>query len=302
MRTGLVAILTLGVPLLAGCLGDDGEPGFQGRLDDAMDHLASLRGADGRWTAGQVPLVAEAAFVARLEMASWPDGIPLADQVSPPPASAAYMDSLRPLYAEALLAAQVGDPGRMSGVQDRVLAGFDGEQFGEPGLLNDDAFALLVLGAAQVTWTSAIEVAVANLLANQSADGGWSWAVGGDGETDMTGMVLAGVAEAGAIHRVPVDRVLAFLDSTRDVSGGHALAPGGQANCDSTVWAIRAQERLGRPADLAAWRFLLGLQLPDGGFAYLPGGGANTLCTAEAAVVLGMALHHEIQVPVGVEP
>lgn len=291
---------------LAGCLdlreGEDGAAGFQRRLDAAMGHLASLRDEQGRWAAGQVPLVAEAAHAARLDLAAWPEPVPVARQVAWPGEDVGYLAALRPLHAEALVAAAAGDRARLVQVQDRVLAGFDGRQFGEPGLLNDDAYALLVLGAAQATWTSDIEVAVDSLLASQSADGGWSWAVGGDGEVDMTGMVLAGIAEAGAIHRVPADRVLAFLAAARVDGGGYALAPGGQANCDSTVWAVRAQGQLGLAADRAAWGFLLGLQGEDGGFAYLPGQEANVLCTAEAAEVLGMAVQREIQAPAGLDP
>lgn len=273
--------------------------GLQDEADRALASLLAGRDAEGRWPAGQVPYVAEAAHAMGKDLRAWPEPVPVADQVAWPPDDAPLLQGLRQLHAVALSSQR--DAAALERVRERVMASFDGAQFGDRALLNDDAFALAVLGvagdAAHAASPPEVEPAVAGLIANRSADGGWSWSVGGGGETDMTGLVLAGLAAAGAVARVEPGPVLAFLASTAADGGGHALAPGGTPNCDSTVWAIRAQDILGIAAPQAAWDFLLGLQLDDGSFAYSPGGAGNALCTAEAATLLGLAQAVDVVAP-----
>jgi hypothetical protein len=297
------AVAWLAVVVLAGCFAqppDDPTKDYAPLLATAIDALAAQRDAQGLWPAGQVPYVVEAASAAGLDLDGWLQPVPVAQQVAWPAENASFLASLRPLYAVALVAAGVGDEARLAQVRDRVMAGFDGQQFGDQQLLNDDAFALIVLGAAQVAWSSELEPAIAHLLENQTSEGGWSWAVGGRAETDMTGIVLRGLVEAGAIHRVEAGPVLAFLETTRGTEGGYALSPGGQSNCDSTVWGIRTKEALGLADDDAPWRFLFGLQVA-GGYAYIPGGPPNALCTAEAATLLGLVVDHQVQMPAGLD-
>ncbi len=301
----VLVVLVLAGLLLAGCTMApkvEQAPDLQPRFDAALAYVEGLRDADGRWPTAQVPLAMDVAIAAHLNVTAWPVPIPVAQQVVWPAEEASLLSSLRALDAEAHAAAAANDAARLERVRERVLSRFDGRQFGDPVLLNDDAFSLLVLGHARVTWSSAFEPVVAGLLANQSDDGGWSWKVGGAGETDMTGMVLSGLAEAGAIHRVDAERVLGFLATTSTSGGGHGLLAGGEPNCDSTVWAIRVQERLGRMAPTAPWAYLLGLQNPDGGFSYTPGGPSNALCSFEAATLLGMAVVHEVQIPPSLTP
>ena len=279
--------------LLAGCGQPPPSPpeGLHADLDAAMADLAGRRDADARWPAALVPYILEAASAAGLDVHEWPAPLPVADQVGWPPANGSFLSSLRPLHAAALAAD--GDAQRLSEVRERTLAGFDGSQFGDPALLNDDAFALVVLGAAgaePATWAQ-VGPAVRHLVDNQSATGGWPWAVGGAAETDMTGLVLHGLAQADAVRLADAEAALAFLATTRGADGGHSLRPGGEPNCDSTVWAIRSQADLGLAAPDEAWRFLAGLQTAGGGFAVTPGGPPNDLCTAEAATLLGLSLH-----------
>lgn len=299
-RMRLLAIAVVAAALLAGCQqgkapeAADGQQDLRGDLDAAMAYLAGLRDGGGRWPAGQVPYIVEAAATAGLDVQTWPGPVPVAHQVAWPPDEASFLAALRPLHAE-VLAAQ-DDATRLARVRDRVLAGFDGAQFGEPALLNDDAFALIVLAAAKGN-VSEVGPAIQNLLESTSPRGGWSWAMGGEPETDMTGMVLQALAVAGAMDDIDTQATLGFLDATRTADGGYGLQSGGDANCDSTVWGIRARGLLGASADASSWGFLLSLQRGDGGFAYTLEGPSNALCTAEAATLLGLALHGQVPLP-----
>lgn len=282
---GLVAVLAL---VLSGCVRPEAQgPDAGDEADRALSALLASRDPDGRWPTGLLPYVAEAASAAGKDLRAWPEPLAVADQVQWPADDAPLLQALRPLHAAAL--AWNDDPASMQRVRDRVLAGFDGTQFGEPALLNDDAFALIVLGATGMGSSEQLALvgpAADGLVANQSADGGWSWSVGGAGETDMTGLVVEGLAQAGALGKVDGSTVLDFLATTAGPEGGYALMASGTANCDSTVWAIRSHDALGLVAPPRAWEFLLGLQLDDGSFSYTREGPSNALCTAEAATLL----------------
>jgi hypothetical protein len=283
--------LSLAAMALAGCAapGDGPAP-----LDGALDFLLAQR-EEGRWPAAFVPHMLEVANAANLAPWAWPEGRPLTAQFVMPPDNGSLLSTLRALYGATL----VDDDGLTQEAADRVRAAYDGRQFGDPALLNDDAFALLVLASAHADFATEPARSMPDaLLQNQSADHGWSWHVGGAGEVDMTGIVLTALSGARshstqpapkALDRVGRDYVLHFLDGTRTPDGGHGLRAGGDAgNCDSTVWAIRSYALLGAPRPQAEWDFLLSLRNGDGGFAFQSGGPSNALCTAEVAVLLAL--------------
>lgn len=256
--------------VMAGCAQPAGAS--QGR---AWDWLLHLRDADGRWPAELVPYVVEAALATGKDPSTWPSPVPMVEQMQWPADNATYIAALRPLHAWALLPEHGG---RGADIERRLLAGYDGRQFGNPALLNDDAFALLTLAALDPMEASD---RAASLAENQTAGGGWSWAPGSEPETDMTGIVLTALADARA-GGFDASRARSFLDGTHVPGGGHALRTGGSANCDSTVWALRGGRALGVPAPADDGAFLASLQRRDGGLAYLAGGAANALCTVEA--------------------
>lgn len=293
MRAAVLALAAAVVAVaLAGCSDPQEEPT---PLDGALGYLLAQR-QDGRWDAAFVPHMLEVADAANLAPHLWPGERPLAQQFTMPPAEGALLPQLRALYGATLL---LGDGATALEAMERVRAAYDGRQFGDPALLNDDAFALLVLASAHVDFARDPERSMPDsLLQNQSDDNGWSWHVGGDGEVDVTGMVLTALSGARshstrpaptALDRVGRDYVLHFLDSTQAADGGHSLRPGGdEGNCDSTVWAIRSYALLGAPRPETQWRFLLELQNEDGGFAFQAGGASNALCTAEVATLLAL--------------
>lgn len=276
MRATLALLLLL-APALAGCA-QGSQP--EGPQDRAWSWLLGQRDEGSRWQDLTVPSLVESAVASGKDPAAWPEPVPLAGQLRWPPDGEGYMDSLRPLHAWALLP---GHGGRGDAVTQRLLAGYTSGQFGQPGQLNDDAFALLALAAIDRAQASA---RAGSLSGNQSTAGGWSWAVGAAPETDMTGMAIMALARAGAAG-FDAAAARAYLDRTHAAGGGHGYHEGEGPNCDSTVWAIRGYEALGvaPPPDDRA--FLRSLQRDDGSVAYRPGGVGNLLCTVEAVPELG---------------
>ncbi len=254
-------------------------------LDDALDWLAERMAADSSFpSSGLAPYLVEAAAAARLDPASWPTAPGVLDRLAFPPPGGPLLPLLRPAHAWAVAGRDLGDvDGR--DVRAEILAAFDGAQFGDPTLLNDDAFAILALRADNLPVSDARLQAAAGFLAAHQ-EGGWSWSTSGTAETDMTGMVLVALDAVGVVP--DRDAARAFLDSARTLDGGWGLSAGADAgNCDSSVWALRGLDALGTAAPSGAWSFLLGLQGAEGGFSYRPGTPPDALCTAEAATLRG---------------
>lgn len=224
----------------------------------------------------------EAAHANGLDPAAWPAGSPLAAQVDVPPENASFIHLLRPLHALAL-----AQDDRMPGLRARVLAGFDGTQFGEPDALNDDAYAILALRAAGISAQDArLQQASRGLLEHRNPDGGWGWAVGVRSGVDMTGMILLALQETNRLQAFHLDEVQPFLSLARS-GPGYNEHVGGSGNCESTVWALRIQAMASRPMDENAWQFLLSLQQDDGGFAHAKGGGSDVFCSSAMITLLG---------------
>lgn len=286
------AFLVVAVVLMGGCAQHG--PDLAGARDRALDHLATL-------PAGTLaPYVLEAALAGGRDPSAWPPHHPAAEQVHLPAANGTYQSLLRPAFA---LSRLPGIPDR-DDIYNRVAKGYDGRQFGDAALQNDDTFALWTLAAIVPDWHLQPWNGMADsLLANQTAAGGWSWSTTGAADTDTTGMVLSALAQlpgsnASAHLADHLAAARAFLASARAADGGYATQPGGEANCDSTVWGIRGAAVAGAPDNGTAWKALMGLQRGDGGFAYRSSDKAsNDLCTAEAATLLGDAVAGRVPGP-----
>lgn len=250
-------------------------------LSALLDHVGGLRGADGTFPVATAPYVVEAAWASDLDPSVWPPEHPVLPDVRVAE-GATFLQSLRPLYALALADAPGADDRR-----DALLAGFDGTQFGDPRLLNDDIFALLALDAdGEADGSDAVRAASGFLLANRN-DGLWSYAVGGAGGIDTTGMAVTALAVSGRLTEIPAAEVVNAIATARD-GAGYAESAGDDANCDSTVWAIRGLTALGTEAPREAWLYLRTLQQADGGIAYRAGEESNGLCSTEVATLWGL--------------
>lgn len=262
-----------------------------------MAYLAT-QGGEGPYPSGLAPYAVEAAHAAGLDVATWPTPSRTAlSAVAVPAADAPLLQVVRPAYAAAL-AGRLRD-WQGEDLEARLRAGFDGSQFGDPALLNDDLYALLALVAGGATSADPqVAKSVSYLAAHQNPDGGWGYAAGGASGTDLTAMVLLLSDRLGSTGQATASaataKAEAYLSSARVDGEGFAESPGGASNCDSTAWALRV-DRTGQWTD--AWPWLLDLQSASGGFSYQAGGSANPLCTAEAVTALGDALQGRAAAP-----
>lgn len=271
-----------------------GGKGLEAQGQQALGYLAG-HAADAGALASHF---AEAAHANGEDPFSWPARTdPIAGRIEVPGEGASNVSLLRPLRALALAGdARAGPEGELT---RRVLANGDAGGHGDPRTLNDDAYAVLALRAAGLPQGhAAVQAPRMHLLANQGSDGGWGWAVGAPPGTDMTGLALEALHASGGIPAEAADGARAFLASTRLGGRGWSETPQGTPNCESTVWGLRASDRLGEPAPPAEWRFLMSLQRADGGFAHVVGGPSDVLCTAEAATLLGEARSGLVHAPV----
>ncbi|HHT01756.1 MAG TPA: hypothetical protein GXZ96_03590 [Firmicutes bacterium] len=178
------------------------------------------------------------------------------------------------------------------------------------------AWAITALDLAGVAYDQ--EAAVSYLLGEQDASGGWRLA--GDGDVDLTAMVL--IALSGHSDRPDVAAALAagltFLESCRQVTadGMFFVSPGKAKSCESTAAALEALIALGEePLTDPRWSLdgktaldgLLSFQLADGTYCHTAGGGPNSMATYQALGALadlcqGSSKYRQLAVDAAVEP
>jgi hypothetical protein len=183
-----------------------------------------------------------------------------------PAGAAAYLDgkpypTATDLELRILALAALGTPvdtlaGRLAG-----LARADG-RIGPA--VNSTIWGLLALRTAG---RPAPPASVRYLLAAQARSGGWSWAQGVAPDTDDTAAAVQALRASGvAATARPIRRALAFLRARQRPDGGFESARGRGSNAQSTAWAIQAFLAAGREPGAKAFRYLAGLQRPDGSF------------------------------------
>ena len=105
------------------------------------------------------------------------------------------------------------------------------------------------------------------LLARQSRSGGWSWAVGGQPDSNDTAAALEALHVAG-VRGAPVTRAVRFLLSFQNRDGGFELTNGRGSDAQSTAWAIQGLVAAGRTPPRSAFAYLARLKRTDGSYRY----------------------------------
>ncbi len=125
----------------------------------------------------------------------------------------------------------------------KITDAFDGEQFGDKTLVNDDVFALIVLQNAGYTKNDEIvNKDISFILSKQNSNGSWEESV------DMTGATIEGLS----IFQ-DVDKVKDALSKAKNYLKQNQKNNGGWSNISSTSWALEGALSLGE--NIKDWSF-----------------------------------------------
>tara|TARA_R110000824_G_scaffold401771_1_gene615652 strand:+ start:340452 stop:342350 length:1899 start_codon:yes stop_codon:yes gene_type:complete len=143
-----------------------------------------------------------------------------------------------------------------------IVSRFDGTQIGDPGLVNDDIFALIPLNHAGYSSSDPlIRSVVAFILTKQSEEGSW-------GSVDISAAAVQALYPFRSVSGISsaLNKARGFLRKTQQETGCFG-------NTFSTSWVIMALHTLGEaPQDwkgasgVSAYTCLRSLQSTDGGF------------------------------------
>ncbi len=126
--------------------------------------------------------------------------------------------------------------------------------------VNSTCWAVLALGRSTTATTKW-------LLARQSRSGGWSWAVGGQPDSNDTAAALEALHVAG-VRGAPVTRAVRYLLTFQNRDGGFELTNGRGSDAQSTAWAIQGLVAGGRKPPRTAFAYLARLKRADGSYRY----------------------------------
>lgn len=252
---------------------DSGEPPRRGSMEiksavprggadipAALSFLAAHQNTDGSFS---TPLLSDWAALAFSATPEEERGETLLRRylIDAPPRFSSVTDYER--RAMALMAQNVNPySGTATDYIAKILSYFDGAQFGDASLINDDIFALLTLFRAGYGAEDApISNALAFILSRQRSDGSW------EGNVDMTAAAIQALA--------PVETqsgVSSALSRAREYLRAKQEASGGFGNSFSTSWALQAINLNGGGPSL--WQsggknpleYLASLQFGDGGW------------------------------------
>ena len=131
---------------------------------------------------------------------------------------------------------------------------YDGTQFGDPSLLNDDFWAVMALTSAGIDKNDEkIQNATVFIKSNQNeGDHGWSWGVGADSDVDDTAAAIMTLISADESQSsTHITNGLEYMKSKQISNGGFDHGWGNSAESDS--WAIQAIVAVGQDPTSANW-------------------------------------------------
>lgn len=246
-------------------------------VDSAIAYLTSVQGADGSF--GGSPLYTDWVAIA-FAAAGRSNGSTLSYLEANNELSSLLTDNER--RAMALLALGK-NPYSFSGVNyiEAITDEFDGAQFGDTDLVNDDIFALIPLHASGYDrGDEEISKSVAFIISKQKENGSW------ENSVDVT---------AAAIQALELFKSLAGVEDALDLAEEYLKnaqdSLGGWSNISSTSWALQAEAALN-----ASWTkngksgldYLAGKQETDGAVSPSTDTLANRIWMTSYAIPAGL--------------
>ncbi|MBP6883684.1 MAG: hypothetical protein KBC06_00400 [Candidatus Pacebacteria bacterium] len=162
-------------------------------------------------------------------------------------------------YALTLLALDE-NPYSFNGINyiDLILNEFDGTQFGDADLVNDDIFALFPLyGSGHRDEDELIKKDIAFIISKQNQNGSW------EGSVDLTAAAIQALEPFDSL-----DGVSQSLNIAGDYIASKQNGDGGWGNISSTAWAVQAMNVLGlnwKIGDNTPAKYFYTKQEADGG-------------------------------------
>ena len=234
------------------------------------------------------------------------------------------LDSLTNVFAEKaidletpiLAITSAGEDPRSFGSTDLISAlraFYDGTQLGESGIVNDDIFGLLALISSGESMDDPVLTGIKNfILSNQNDDGGFSFAISGDSDTNTTAAAIMALRASGmAPSESPITEAVAYLKASQNDDGGFPYDPnsswGTDSDASSDAWVLMAIIALGE--DPLSWQkggetpraHLETLKQENGMYLYQTGGAEDSftpVTTSYALLALfGKTLPIQVIVP-----
>ena len=168
---------------------------------------------------------------------------------------------------------------------EHLVSSFSEGQFGDPGLLIDDVWAVRAL-AEMPEYQKEVRAAAEFLFSHRIEKEGWSWSVGLTSDLDNTCLALMALRASGWNPEDPV-----FAEGLEWAHGAltrarHNMAP--QLNTPAVALHLQTLTALGTeeaPPGVASLRSqLLGLQLSDGSFSWTPSTSSYPCWNTAAAI------------------
>ncbi|HYE22020.1 MAG TPA: prenyltransferase/squalene oxidase repeat-containing protein, partial [Verrucomicrobiae bacterium] len=164
----------------------------------------------------------------------------------------------------------------------RLKSFYDGNQIGDPQLLNDDVFGVLALFSAGERGEIINRVSQ-HIRNHQNNDGGWGFATDIGSDSNTTAMAVAALKLTGSVPQSAIN----YLLTTQDGSGGFRFDYSNSADGASTAWVIMGLRAAGATIPNNAVTFLDSLQLSNGSFKWSPSDTSGSpLVTAYAIIAL----------------
>jgi hypothetical protein len=156
-----------------------------------------------------------------------------------------------------------------------LQAEYTSNQIGDTSLLNDDFWGIMALVAAgDSSSATIIQDSVNFVLANQGADGGWSWGVGQDSDVDDTASAIMALLSAGeSASSTAIINGITYIKGTQMANGG--FESWGSTNSATDSWGIASIATAGQDPTDTSWQSgsgndpvddLLTFQNADGSF------------------------------------